>query len=226
MNTYEIKQQEKKERYQELAAKNASQASKLSIRGWDALSQIPFGQSILVGHHSERSDRAYRDRAVAMIGRSVEGSKKADYYAQKAESVGTAGISSDDPDAIIKLKEKLEKQQANHAKMKAEGKTGFYLSNSSQNMRATKKRIEQLEKAQQTEKKADFQGNGYILRENSDDNRIQFLFSALPNEEVRSALKSWGFRWSPINKAWQRQLNNAGRHAAKRVVENVLNQAI
>ena len=38
---------------------------------------------------------------------------------QKAVTVGTGGISSDDPDALVKLKEKLESLKRSHALMKA-----------------------------------------------------------------------------------------------------------
>ena len=38
---------------------------------------------------------------------------------QKAVTVGTGGISSDDPDALVKLKEKLESMKRSHALMKA-----------------------------------------------------------------------------------------------------------
>ena len=80
---------------------------------------IPFGQPILVGHHSEKSDRAYRNRMNGHYEKAHELSEKAAYYERKAESVGRGGISSDDPDAIQKLTEKLEGLKANQGKMKA-----------------------------------------------------------------------------------------------------------
>jgi hypothetical protein len=48
--------------------------------------------------------------------------QKADYYEQKAESVGKAGISSDDPDAIQKLRSKLEDCERRQELMKAANK--------------------------------------------------------------------------------------------------------
>ena len=85
-------------------------------------SVIPFGQPILVGHHSERSDRAYRARITRRYEQSFEAGQKADYYAQKAASVGLGGISSDDPDAIEKLREKLAAMEAEQALMVAANK--------------------------------------------------------------------------------------------------------
>lgn len=44
--------------------------------------------------------------------------------------------------------------------------------------------------------------------------RIQLLFPDKPSAEHRAILKRCGFRWAPTAGAWQRHLNNAGRHAA------------
>ena len=109
MNDYEAKQAAKRERYEQRAAR-AQQASvehySQAKRMGDA---IPMGQPILVGHHSERGDRRYRGRMDNQMRKSVEADKKAAYLQQKAEAVGKGGISSDDPDAITKLGEKLAK---------------------------------------------------------------------------------------------------------------------
>jgi hypothetical protein len=60
--------------------------------------------------------------------------------------------------------------------------------------------------------------NGVLLVENTDAARIQLVFQSKPEEKVRALLKSHGFRWSPIEGAWQRQLNNAGIYAANQVI--------
>ena len=54
--------------------------------------------------------------------KSLEESQKAEYYAQKAASVGTGGISSDDPSAIEKLRAELVKLECSQEKMKAGNK--------------------------------------------------------------------------------------------------------
>lgn len=109
MNDYEAKQAEKRARL-EASAGRAQQASgshyAQARRMGDA---IPMGQPILRGHHSERSDRRYRGRMDNQMRKSVEAEKKAAYLQAKADAVGTGGISSDDPDAIKKLEEKLAK---------------------------------------------------------------------------------------------------------------------
>lgn len=58
---------------------------------------------------------------------------------------------------------------------------------------------------------------GEIVR-NAEENRLQILFDEIPNADTRDALKSNGFRWSPRNKAWQRQLTQNAEYAARRVL--------
>ena len=79
---------------------------------------IPFGQPILVGHHSEGRDRRYRERIHNTFGKAFATMDKADHYERKAASVGTGGISGDDPDALNKLRKKLESLKKSHELMK------------------------------------------------------------------------------------------------------------
>ncbi|MCY1358950.1 hypothetical protein D9M69_455000 [compost metagenome] len=48
-----------------------------------------------------------------------------------------------------------------------------------------------------------------------------FIFPGKPDEQTRTLLKSQAFKWSPSRDAWVRQLNNAGRWAAKQVRETL-----
>lgn len=57
--------------------------------------------------------------------------------------------------------------------------------------------------------------------ENTELMRIQLLFDGKPSDEIRSILKSNGFRWSPLNSAWQRQLTDNARYTTKRVLEQI-----
>lgn len=54
--------------------------------------------------------------------------------------------------------------------------------------------------------------------ENVDENRLQLVFEGKPHENTRAVLKSHGFRWSPKNKAWQRQLTTNALYSLKRYV--------
>ena len=69
---------------------------------------IPFGQPIIVGHHSEQSDRNYRKRISDKFESAFREQGKADELRAKAEAAeNNTAISSDDPEAIQKLKDKL-----------------------------------------------------------------------------------------------------------------------
>jgi len=106
-NAYEEKLAAKKARYEERAA-NAEYASQETYRQARRMGDaIPFGQPILVGHHSEGRDRNYRAKIHNTYGKAFELQDKAEYYAQKAARIGTGGISSDDPEAIQKLRDEL-----------------------------------------------------------------------------------------------------------------------
>jgi hypothetical protein len=81
---------------------------------------IPFGQPILVGHHSEKRDRNYRERIHNKFGKAFELNDKAKYWENRAGAAESGNaISSDDPKALEKLKAKLEDIEQSQAAMKA-----------------------------------------------------------------------------------------------------------
>lgn len=96
---------ERFEKYGDNAAKRAQQASDESSR---MASFIPLGQPILVGHHSEKSDRAYRARIWAKMDKSVEESKKAKYWNRRAESALNRKEQRENPGVIFRRIEGLE----------------------------------------------------------------------------------------------------------------------
>ena len=114
---FEERREAKKERYEELAEKNRKLSNATYDNARKMASIIPFGQPILVGHHSEKADRRYRARIENTFNKSFELDKKADYYENKAKSQ-TNAILSDDPEAIIKLREKIEKLETKRDKLK------------------------------------------------------------------------------------------------------------
>lgn len=84
----------------------------------------------------------------------------------------------------------------------------------------TEQRLAELDKreqqAAQPQTGTAFDG-GQIVR-NIDLNRLQILFDAIPDAATRTALKQNGFRWSPKNQAWQRQLTDNAERAARQVL--------
>ena len=162
-------------------------------------------------------------------------------------------ISSDDPNAIQKLQDKLEMCEKSQKYMKevnayyrkngtCEGFPGmeaaraarldesvrqayswdkqpfpsYALTNNSAEIRRLKQRIEKLTVNQEV----GFVGwtfDGGEVVANSEENRLQILFDEKPDEQKRSALKAGGFKWSPSQGAWQRQLNDNAIYAASRM---------
>lgn len=116
----EDKQERRRDRYADLAAKNSQESSRRLQASHDEAEGIPLGQPILVGHHSEKRHRAHLKTIHGHMDKSIEHGRKADYYRGKLTSMdNNQAISSDDPDALEKLRDKLAQMEANQEYMKA-----------------------------------------------------------------------------------------------------------
>jgi hypothetical protein len=202
--------------------------------------------------------------------KSIEADDKAAYYRAKAAGVGRAGISSDDPDALVKLREKLAGMEADRELMKrinaawrkagrpgaenaeAWAKVGelagideegvsrlrlesardfmarapytYQLTNLGGNVKRVKERIEALERAAEAAEgpaAEPIKGDGWEIVEVPEDNRVRFFFDRRPTREVCAIMRRNGWRWSRTEGAWQRHLNNAGRHSAQEVARTL-----
>lgn len=119
MNDYEQRKQDRIDRYLENAGKARAESSALSQQAHTMLSAIPPGQPMLPDHYSYKSDKRYRDRIDTKMRQSISADEKADYYEGKARAAANnRAISSDDPDAVQKLQEKLTALEKLQAKMK------------------------------------------------------------------------------------------------------------
>ena len=70
MNSYEAKLEAKRERYEKKAEQLREEAERLHEHAHQMADVIPFGQPILVGHHSEGRDRRYRERIHNTFGKA------------------------------------------------------------------------------------------------------------------------------------------------------------
>ena len=100
----------------------------------------------------------------------------------------------------------------------------YELTNNNAKIHNVKKRIESLSKVKEHETKQKDFGN-YTFVENTEIMRYQFIFNGKPSEEIRSLLKSNGFKWAPSQNAWQRQLTVNGKYASKRVMDELNKEA-
>jgi hypothetical protein len=83
--------------------------------------RIPFGQPILVGHHSERGHRRDLARIETNISRGVEDHKMAERHEQAADELARSldrSIFSDDDDAIEQLETRIAEREANRERGK------------------------------------------------------------------------------------------------------------
>lgn len=92
----------------------------------------------------------------------------------------------------------------------------YALTNNNAEIRRLKKRIEEISR----DKEAGFVGwqfEGGEAVANDELCRLQLVFDEKPTEEQIYLLKLNGFKWSPNNRAWQRQLNQSAIYAADRL---------
>lgn len=62
---------------------------------------------------------------------------------------------------------------------------------------------------------------GVTYHENSALMRVQLIFDGKPEPDIRGILKAHAFRWCPSQGAWQRQLNENGKRAARQVLDEM-----
>lgn len=229
MNFYE-KQARKLERYSELAEKRKLESQQAWNQADKISDAIPFGQPILIGHHSEKRHRRDLDKIDRLSHKAIELNDKADYYENKADNiVNPKGISSDDPEAISKLKAEiaeLEKQREETKKIpiierdysfSKEDMRSVNLQSLTANIRRLQKRIEELNAVQQIPDD-DKIINGVTLSIDKIDNRVKLFFPSIPSEQIRTELKRNGFHWSPSNQAWQRMISNQALYIAEKIL--------
>ena len=117
---FEEKREKRIERFEKLSEKAERQSIQASKQSHKMTENIPMGQPILVGHHSEKRHRNLLNKSWNKLGESVKLSEKSEYYKDKAESAkNNSAISSDDPNALEKLQQKLTVLVKLQEKMKA-----------------------------------------------------------------------------------------------------------
>lgn len=104
---YAQRQERRRDRLESAAERAAREADSRFTRARSAIAGIPSGQPILVGHHSERRHRRDLAKHDQNMRAGIDAQERAQDLAGRAASVGTGGISSDDPEALVKLREKL-----------------------------------------------------------------------------------------------------------------------
>lgn len=119
MNGYEARRAAKAERHRQYAANAEARSNAAYEKSRKLADQIPFGQPILVGHHSEKHARRDADRIARGMDTFVEQRALSGKHAGIAAAVENGrAISSWDPDADEKLDERIAELEAKQERMK------------------------------------------------------------------------------------------------------------
>ena len=108
---------DKRRDWAELAGRRSNSAFE---QAHQMASIIPFGQPILVGHHREKRDRAYRGRIGGKMDKGCELARLAEHHESKASGLEVAlhnSIFSDDADAIEAIEARIAEHEASRARM-------------------------------------------------------------------------------------------------------------
>ena len=118
------------------------------------------------------------------------------------------------PDLSQDTINKLKVTMSRHYREGAPPFPSWQLSNNNAEIRRIQKRIEEVKS------KSDFAGwefEGGRAEANESNNRLQLFFDEKPTDEQRQQLKHNGFKWSPKESAWQRQLTKNAIYSAGRI---------
>lgn len=120
--TYRERREARAERLRTWADKREDRGAAERARAQELTDAIPFGQPILVGHHSEKADRRRRDRAWDGLGRGIELERSAEGMRSRADEIerqADRAIYRDDADALERLRERIAELEAEREQMKA-----------------------------------------------------------------------------------------------------------
>lgn len=102
------------------------------------------------------------------------------------------------------------------------GFPSYKLTNNNAKIKNAKARLESI-KLNKSLDVADKIYDGFRVVHNTDIQRIQFVFDDKPNADIISLLKSKSFRWSPREKAWQRQMTANTKSAVEKIIIEINN---
>lgn len=98
------------------------------------------------------------------------------------------------------------------------GIQGFKLTNNNANISTVRKRLEHLKKIEAQGNEEKTYGDIRVFA-NADENRVQIFFLGIPAEEIRKALKGYGYRWTPSVGCWQAYYSNRAKWSAIEIVK-------
>jgi hypothetical protein len=98
------------------------------------------------------------------------------------------------------------------------GYPSFELQNNNANIKRVESRIKDLKATKEAGTK-ESENEFFKVVENTEVMRLQLFFDGKPEANVRDILKGNGFKWSPKNGCWQRQLTDNAKYALQRITK-------
>lgn len=208
---YEERKQARIDRLSSAANRASTEASAQFKKSHDLVKDIPCGQPNIIGRPALPR---LREKSWNALGKAVELDEKSDYYADKAASAeSNTSIFSDDPEAINKLRDKLEALESKRDKIKASNKEAkkngtaqaawYALPYINRDIKSVKDRIAKLQMISQMPAEL-IEFDGGEIESDPITNRIKIIYDSKPSAETIEKLKSNGFKWAPSEGAWQR----------------------
>ena len=164
---------------------------------------IPLGQPNINGRLTSTINKAHND-----MDKGYEKYKEGEALERRAKGAEQAlnNMRSDDPAIIPKLQEAIRNTDNSAERQRLRDRLDTAI-----------RTLERNKSGGGLNKSTSL----YDVEENVTDGRIRFKFDGKPRQEIIDIMKSRGFRWSPSNKAWQRQNTPNGVWSAKKVMEEL-----
>lgn len=172
----------------------ASNAEKRSQEHWkqsdmsEEATGIPFGQPILVGHHSERRHRKTLERAHRHMDKSVEESNKAEEYKRRAEywegKANTINLSM--PGSLDYFEFKLEEAKKKHQFLKDNPSKRAH----SFSLTYAKKDVNELQKKVETAVK--LWGDPELLEQLANEKQAKAIAKAEKDQKAKDLIQNVG----------------------------------
>ncbi len=102
-------------------------------------------------------------------------------------------------EAEEKYKIKLEKNCFGHIGFEA-----YELRNNLANIKRLEDQVKQIDRAREIKSDSGFEFDGGSVEFDAEEIRYNIFFDSIPEQELRSKLKTYGFKWSPKRGAWTR----------------------
>lgn len=200
MNDYERSARERFETWKEKVVKRVNRQQRLV--GWEEVERL----------QSKLDTLTELQEKMKAVNKIVRNGKLSDE--EQREELEALGLSARTIEEIM---------SGPHYSFEKKGFQTYQLSNNLAKIKATEQAIKRhTEMATAEDTEFTFDG-GKVAVCNSDE-RVRIYFDDIPDKDTRDMLKSNAFKWSPKNKAWQRQLTPSCMRATKEIVAKLNNK--